>query len=69
MVNFVCVGCRENERIPLSVVRDFDDMDAGDREVPLQFVCEACGSGMYPEYYKGIHGYEYRIEDRLGART
>jgi hypothetical protein len=68
MVNFVCIGCRrENETIPLSVVRDFDDMDAGDLEVPLRFVCEACGGDMYPEYYKGVHGYEFRIEDILGA--
>ncbi|WP_171647323.1 hypothetical protein [Paenibacillus phytorum] len=21
--------------------------------------------GLYPEYYKGIHGYEYRISDGL----
>lgn len=69
MVNFVCIGCRKNERIPLSVVRDFDDMDAGDPEVPLHFICGACGNEMYPEYYKGIHGFEYRIEDRLGVGT
>jgi len=68
-VSFVCVSCRENENIPLSVVRDFDDMDAGDLKVPLWFVCDACGGEMYPEYYKGIHGFEYRIEDRPGARA
>jgi hypothetical protein len=41
-------------------------MDEGDPEVPPQFACEACGGEMYPEYYKGVHGYEYRIADRLG---
>ncbi|TDF99873.1 hypothetical protein E1757_08035 [Paenibacillus piri] len=64
-VNYVCLTCSESEKIPLSVVRDFDRMDDGDPEVPPQFACEACGGAMYPEYYKGVHGYEYRIEDRL----
>lgn len=40
-------------------------MDQGDRAVPPQFTCESCGEAMYPEYYKGIHGYEYRVSDRL----
>jgi hypothetical protein len=40
-------------------------MDAGDPAVPPQFTCESCGEGMYPEYYKGVHGYEYRIQDRF----
>jgi hypothetical protein len=57
--------CDEKEAIPLGVVRDFDMMDDGDPEVPPQFTCESCGGEMYPEYYKGVHGYEYRIEDRL----
>ncbi|MCR8631192.1 hypothetical protein [Paenibacillus radicis (ex Xue et al. 2023)] len=26
------------------------------------------GGEMYPEYYQGVHGYEYRIEDRLGMK-
>lgn len=56
------------EDIPLSVVRNFDMMDDGDPEVPPQFACEVCGGEMYPEYYKGVHGYEYRISDRLGKR-
>lgn len=43
-------------------------MDDGDPEVPPQFACEACDGEMYPEYYKGIHGYEYRIEGRIGKR-
>jgi len=29
------------------------------------FACIACGGAMYPEYYKGVHGDEYRIEERL----
>jgi hypothetical protein len=41
-------------------------MDDGDPEVPPQFACESCGGEMYPEYYKGVHGYEYRVEDRIG---
>ncbi|NTZ16198.1 hypothetical protein EXW96_22150 [Paenibacillus sp. JMULE4] len=60
--------CSQSEEIPLSVVRDFDMMDDGDPEVPPQFACESCGGEMYPEYYKGVHGYEYRIEDRLRKR-
>ncbi|SPF53443.1 conserved hypothetical protein [Candidatus Desulfosporosinus infrequens] len=31
--------------------------------VPPQFSCEKCGRDMYPEYYKGLHGYEYKISD------
>jgi hypothetical protein len=57
--------CREEEDIPLSVVRDMDFMDNGDPTVAPQFSCEACGGAMYPEYYKGVHGYEYRITDVL----
>jgi len=45
------------------VVQDFDRMDGGDPSVPPQFSCEACGGGMYPEYYIGVHGYEYKITD------
>jgi hypothetical protein len=65
-VNYVCTMCSQSEEIPLSVVRGFDKVDDGDPEVPPQFACEACGGEMYPEYYKGVHGYEYRIADRLG---
>ena len=50
-------------------MRDFDAMDDGDPEVPPQFACEACGGEMYPEYDKGLHGNEYRLEDRLGTRA
>jgi hypothetical protein len=52
-----------SEEIPLNVIRDFDAMDDGDPTVPPQFSCEECGGGMYPEYYKGLHGYEYKISD------
>lgn len=61
-VNYVCLTCNETEEIPLKVVQDFDRMDGGDPSVPPQFSCEACG-GMYPEYYKGVHGHEYKITD------
>ncbi|NOU85517.1 hypothetical protein GC102_06955 [Paenibacillus sp. LMG 31460] len=64
-MNYICLTCSESENIPLNVVRDFDRMDQGDRAVPPQFTCESCGGAMYPEYYKGIHGYEYRVSDRL----
>jgi len=40
-------------------------MDSGDQSVPPMFACEKCGGEMYPEYYKGLHGVEYRIEDKL----
>jgi hypothetical protein len=46
----------------------FDTMDDGDPTVPPQFSCEECGGEMYPEYYKGAYGYEYRIIDRLGKK-
>ncbi|MHB8125436.1 MAG: hypothetical protein ACYDEJ_07305 [Desulfitobacteriaceae bacterium] len=49
--------------MPLAVVRDFDAMDDGDPTVPPQFSCKKCGGDMYPEYYKGLHGYEYKISD------
>jgi len=55
--------CNQTEGIPLNVVRSFDEMDDGDPTVPPQFSCEKCGGTMYPEYYKGIHGYEYKITD------
>jgi len=55
--------CEEQEKIPLDTVRSFDIMDGGDPTVPPQFSCGLCGGTMYPEYYKGVHGNEYRIED------
>jgi hypothetical protein len=45
-----------------------DRMDDRNPEVPPQFACEACGGEMYPEYDKGVHGYEYRLEDRTGKK-
>ncbi|GIO14530.1 hypothetical protein J19TS2_40850 [Cohnella xylanilytica] len=62
-VKYICLQCDITEEIPLSVVRDFDAMDDGDPTVPPKFRCEECGGAMYPEYYKGLHGYEYRIGD------
>lgn len=62
-VNYICLECNETEKIPLNVVRDFDAWDDGDPLVPPQFSCQKCGGEMYPEYYKGIHGYEYKISD------
>ena len=64
-VSFVCLACHEKEEIPLSVVRDFDLMDGGILTTPPMFACEKCGGEMYPEYYKGVHGVEYKISDIL----
>lgn len=36
-------------------------MDSEDPSVPPMFSCESCGGQMYPKYYKGIHGIEYRL--------
>jgi len=44
-------------------VRDFDFMDDGDSTTPPMFSCEKCGGEMYPEYYKGVHGIEYKLSD------
>jgi hypothetical protein len=63
MVKFICLQCEVEEDIPLSVVRNLDSMDDGDPTVPPQFACEACRGAMYPEHYKGVHGYEYNISD------
>lgn len=54
---------KSNFRLAERNVRSFDEMDDGDPTVPPQFCCEKCGGIMYPEYYNGIHGYEYRITD------
>lgn len=67
-MNYICLQCEEQEAIPLEVVRDFDRMDGGDPRIPPKFGCESCGGEMYPEYYKGVHGYEYRIEDIRSAK-
>ncbi|MGM8366391.1 hypothetical protein ACLIBG_14625 [Virgibacillus sp. W0181] len=47
----------------MDVVRDFDMMDGGDPSTPPRFSCEQCGGEMFPEYYKGIHGQEYKLSD------
>jgi hypothetical protein len=62
-INYICLQCEEEEVIPLKVVQDFDRMDEGDPTVPPKFACEACGGEMYPEYYKGLKGIEYKISD------
>jgi len=38
-------------------------MDDGDPTIPPQFSCQKCGGGMYPQYYNGVHGFEYKISD------
>jgi hypothetical protein len=60
--------CHEKEDIPHDVVRNFDLMDDGDPTIPPQFQCEQCGSSMYPEYYKGVHGIEYNLSDVLDLK-
>ncbi len=62
-VHYICLQCNGQEEIALKVVREFDAMDDGDPTVPPQFSCEKCGGEMYPEYYKGLHGYDYKISD------
>jgi hypothetical protein len=43
-------------------------MDGGDPSVPPKFGCESCGGEMYPEYDKGVQGYEFRLEDVRPAK-
>ncbi|MFC0272655.1 hypothetical protein ACFFIX_14560 [Metabacillus herbersteinensis] len=62
-VSYVCLACHEKEEIPLNVVKDFDLMNGGDPTTPPMFSCEKCGEQMYPEYYKGVHGIEYKLSD------
>ena len=52
---------RGMEIVRFSSVRDFDALDDGDPTVPPQFSCEYCGDPMYPEYYKGLRGNEYKF--------
>lgn len=33
----------------------------GDPTTPPMFACEKCSEQMYPEYYKGVYGIEYKI--------
>jgi hypothetical protein len=44
-------------------------MDDGVPLHPPQFQYEACMGVMTPEYYKSVHGYEYRIEDTKSNGT
>jgi hypothetical protein len=60
-----CQTTHEKEEIPHNVVKDFDVMDGGDPSVSPQFACQTCGGEMYPEYYKGAHGIEYKLSDIL----
>ena len=62
-ITYRCLRCEIEEEIPYQVVREMDKQDMGDPSVPPQFACEACGGAMYPRYYKGVHGFEYRISD------
>ncbi|WP_156857209.1 hypothetical protein [Oceanobacillus sp. AG] len=64
-VNYHCLMCHEEEKIPYNVVEEFDLMDGGDPTTPSRFNCEKCGGEMYPEYYRGMHGYEYKLSDAL----
>jgi hypothetical protein len=41
----------------------FKYVDKTDGEEKRETISAACGGEMYPEYYKGIHGYEYKISD------
>lgn len=59
----MCLTCSETEEIPIKVVRNFDETDHGDPTVPPQVSCEACGGGMYPEYYKVVRSHEYNMND------
>lgn len=61
-INYICLRCEGQEKIPYDAVRSFELMDANGAEPP-QFVCGVCGGTMYPEYYKGVQGNEYRIEN------
>jgi hypothetical protein len=40
----------------------------GDPEVPPLFSCEACGGKMHTQYCKGLQGYKYPIESRMGKK-
>lgn len=67
-IKYICLECEEQEKFPYDAVRSFELMDDADPSEPPQFVCGVCGGTMYPEYYKGVHGKEYRIENARGKR-
>ncbi len=55
--------CHEREKRCFDVVRDVGLMNGGDPLTPPMLSCETCGGELYPEYYKGVHGVEYRLSD------
>jgi hypothetical protein len=60
---YVCFACGRQERIPLSVVLDFDAADTGDPSVPPRFSCQYCPDVlMWPIFYRGLHGYTYSAD-------
>ena len=65
VVHYICLECGIKEKIPKEVVQFLDAGDvAFDPENAPQFDCEKCGGEMYPESYKNVLGYEFRIRDR-----
>lgn len=62
---FHCLACHEEGEIPYDVVPDFDLMDGEDPTTPPQFHCERSGGEMYPAFYKGVLGLEYKLSDVL----
>lgn len=49
----------------MNMVRRYIQMSNTDPTTPPMFSCEKCGGQMYPEYYKGVHGIEYKLSDIL----
>ena len=65
VVHYICLECGIKEKLSKEVVQFLDGGDvAFDPENAAQFYCEKCGEEMYPEYYKNVPGYEFRISDR-----
>lgn len=62
-INYICLQCEEQEKFPYDAIRSFELMDGAGPSAPPQFVCGVCGGTMYPEYYKGVQGNVYRIEN------
>lgn len=61
-VKYICTVCGEEEKIPLNVVKTFDEMDQSNINEPPQFHCEKCGGLMRPERYESLWGkvFEYK---------
>jgi hypothetical protein len=67
---YVCFACGRQERIPLSVVLDFDAADPGDPAVPPRFCCQHCPDTlMWPIFYRGLHGYTYTANPNTREAT